>query len=178
MTTATHTPSAELAEFGLHTVTAPGLIAHAGKAVQIYTRDRLALVDPLAEPQHVAEAVSQLRERVEAKQALTAAHAPSWATDVDVCDEGQPGEYTTYSAEFGRQSMLGVDSFARDEEIRVIGWEYTAEQGDLAANEPTLEVCRRSGEHETYSALRLSIDDARRLAALLASSADRMEARS
>lgn len=53
----------ELAKFGLLIITAPGLIGHAGKAVQIYTCDRLALVDPLAEAAHVEEALTQLRAR-------------------------------------------------------------------------------------------------------------------
>lgn len=105
----------------------------------------------------------------------TAPVQPTWANDADTCDEGQPGEYTAFSGRFGTMPALGPSTFVRDHEIRVIGWQYTDEQGDVPANTPTVELwLQKDGFGET--ALLLTLEDAQALVKLLTGAFEAMTA--
>ena len=88
---------------------------------------------------------------------------------------GQPGEYTAFSGVFGTMPALGTSTFVRDHEIRVIGWQYTNQEGDVPPNTPTVELwLQKGGFGET--ALLLTVEDARALASMLTSAFEAMEA--
>ncbi len=97
--------------------------------------------------------------------------SPTWADEVDLDDLGGPDEwlaFTTVLASFS--PALHHNRLTRDQELRVLGWQYNVQQGDIAARTPCIEVmtARIDGEAGGHTALILTADDATKLIGALA----------
>lgn len=100
--------------------------------------------------------------------------APSWATEVDDCDAGQPEGYTIYQAAFGSLPRLKTTSFTRTGTLRVLGFQYTNDEGDVPAGTPTLEIWSVDEGGLGVAEVLLTVDDAIALAGLLVEAAEKM----
>lgn len=111
-------------------------------------------------------------------QLLVEAGRPEWATDLDSNDVGGADEFVRWSAELARiPGSFEPSDLIRNCELTITALQYGAEQGDVQAGVPVLEVATvRPGEGFQLGTLALSLDDARRLAAALTAAVHRMEA--
>lgn len=64
----------------------------------------------------------------------------------------------------GFSPALNPDSFERNQELRIVGWQYASADGDLPARTPYLEVLTRTpGETCARTGLMLTLEDVPKL---------------
>lgn len=98
---------------------------------------------------------------------------PVWASSRSDNDQGTPDAWYQFSVPLGTIEVLDGDTYVRDELVDLVGRANSTPHGDVAAMEPLIEVGSLNYENVVFV---LTPADARALAAMLASAADRMEA--
>jgi hypothetical protein len=88
--------------------------------------------------------------------------SPSWVEDIDVADLGTPDEWVALNGLLATASpVIHCDRMTRDQELRLVGWQYNVGQGDVPANTPVIELMTAPIDGESslcHTGLFLTVD--------------------